>query len=81
MRGFDLKTGNFGLVTRDADGTWTKAVDNNINGKKKFVLGPWDPSYTLGAYGIDPSSHTAWAVINYNGEFAVAALNNSHCER
>jgi len=76
MHGFDLKTGDFGLVTRDADGTWTKAVDNNIGGKKKFVVGPWDPSYTLGTYGLDPSSHTAWAVINYNGEFAVANFDN-----
>ena len=28
--------------------------------------------YGLGAYGVDPASKTAWAVVNYNGEFAVA---------
>jgi hypothetical protein len=36
-----------------------------------FVLGPWNASYPLGVYGLDLSTHTAWAVINYNGEFAV----------
>ena len=76
LRSADLKNGDFGLATRDADGAWIKAVDNNIGGKKKFVLGPWNSSYTLGAYGLDPSSHTAWAVINYNSEFAVANFNN-----
>jgi hypothetical protein len=31
------------------------------------------PGYGLGTYGVDTKTKTAWAVINYNGEFAVAA--------
>jgi hypothetical protein len=60
-----LKTGGFGLATVDAKGNWVKAADS------KFVSGPWNPSYTLGTYGIDETTHTAWAIINYNGVFAV----------
>ena len=37
-----------------------------------FVLGPWKAKYGLGTYGIDPASHTAWAVVNYDGSFAVS---------
>lgn len=71
-----LKNGFFGLATQDDDGNWTNAVDMNFSGSKKFVMGPWDPSYKLGTYGFDPSTHTAWAVINYNSDFAVAGFND-----
>jgi hypothetical protein len=37
------------------------------------VLGPWNASYTLGTYGLDPATHTAWAILNYNGDFAVGS--------
>jgi hypothetical protein len=36
------------------------------------VLGPWNPIYKLGTYGIDPRTNTVWAVLNYNGQFATA---------
>jgi hypothetical protein len=71
-----LGDGLFGLATKDADGNWVNAVDKNIGGTKKFVFGAWDPSYGLGTYGFDPCTHTAWAVVNYNGDFAVAGFNN-----
>jgi len=71
-----LGEGMFGLATRDADGNWVNAVDENVGGAKKFVVGPWDPAYELGTYGVDPSTHTAWAVINYNNDFAVARFNH-----
>ena len=64
--------GAFGIAARDTDGNWVNAVDMNYEGTKRFVHGPGDPSYELGTYGVDPSSKTAWAVINYNGDFAVA---------
>ena len=48
-----LKSGAVGILARDADGKWRLAVDANHGGKKAFVLGPWDKSYGLGAYGID----------------------------
>jgi hypothetical protein len=71
-----LGQGTFGLAVRDAAGNWVNAVEKNIGGAKKFVMGPWDPSYELGTYGVDPGTHTAWAVINYNSDFAVARFNN-----
>ena len=67
-----LRSGTFGLATRRADGTWVNAVDGNTGGTKRFVAGPWDSGYALGTYGADPATHTAWAVINYNADFAVA---------
>ena len=56
----------------DANGAWVNAVNLNTGGTKKFVAGPWQFGYGLGTYGVDPVSKTAWAVINSNGEFAVA---------
>jgi hypothetical protein len=48
----------------------------NFGGAKKFVLGPWKSDYGLGTYGIDLKTHTAWAVINYNADFAVAGFRH-----
>jgi hypothetical protein len=48
-------------------------VDANIGGTKRFVSGPWDSRYELGAYGIDSVANTAWAVLNHAGDFAVRA--------
>ncbi len=70
-----LGQGLFGLATRDAEGSWVNAVDRNIGGTKKFVMGPWHPGYELGTYGVDPGTKTAWAVVNYNGDFAVARFS------
>ena len=66
---------SFGLATKDAYGNWVNAVDM-IQGtySKRFVLGPWNSSYDLGTYGIDASTNTAWAVINYNADFAVTSF-------
>jgi hypothetical protein len=72
VRSQRLDSGSFGLATKNADGKWINAVDKNFGGSRKFVAGPWDPSYGLGTYGVDPGTHTAWAVINYNGDFAVS---------
>ena len=70
-----VKRGELGLVTRDAYGTWVNAVDRNVGGVKKFVSGPWHAGYELGTYGMDPRTHTAWAVVNHEGDFAVAELS------
>ena len=69
---YSVGKGGFGIATKDANGNWVNAVDMNLGGTKKFVVGPWNSSYELGTYGVDPRAHTAWAVINYNGDFAVA---------
>jgi hypothetical protein len=72
-----LGHGGFGLVTRNANDDWTNAVDKNTGGTKKFVMGPWERGYELGTYGVDPRTHTAWAVINYNGDFAVSGFHHA----
>ena len=73
-----LGAGNIGIATY-VDGKWKNAVNENFGGKKRFVVGKYKPKYGLGTYGIDPSTKTAWAVINYNADFAVAGgINNFH---
>jgi hypothetical protein len=64
--------GGFGIASLDANGDWVNAVERNTGGTAKFVAGPWQSSYGLGTYGIDAGSKTVWAVINCNGQFAVA---------
>jgi hypothetical protein len=62
------------LSTKDASGNWVNAVDRNVGGRKRFILGSWKSAYPLGTYGVDPVTHTAWAVINTTAgpaEFAV----------
>jgi hypothetical protein len=70
-----LGRGRFGLATKDADGNWINAVDMIDGVTKRFVLGAWKPSYPLGTYGVDTRTKTAWAVINYDGDFAVARFD------
>jgi len=70
-----LGKGLLGLATEDENGEWVNAVDKNFGGTKKFILGPWKPGYKLGTYGVDPKTKTAWAVINYNADFAVARFD------
>ena len=60
------------LVAKNARGRWVKAVALNTGGTTTFVSGPWKSSYSLGTYGVDPHTHTAWAVVNHTGAFAVA---------
>jgi hypothetical protein len=69
--GRHLSDGTFGIATLDAGGNWINAVDANSGGVKQFVVGPWDPSYGFGTYGVDPKKKVAWAVINHDGQFAV----------
>lgn len=69
VRPSDLISGKFGLASRDADGSWVKAVDTNFGGTKTFKYGPWRSSYGLGTYGVDPASRAVWAVVNHDGDF------------
>jgi hypothetical protein len=65
----------FGLAVRDGSGHWFNAVDRIVGGAPKtFVNGPWNSTYGLGRYGVDPATHTVWAVINYTGDFAAASF-------
>jgi hypothetical protein len=65
-------SGKFGIATLNSRGAWVNAVDQNVGGTKRFVSGPWNSSYGLGTYGVDPATKTAWAVLNYNADFVVA---------
>jgi len=68
----ELESGRFGLAAPDVSGHWVNAVDVNHDGKKAFVVGPWNASYALGTFGVDPATHTAWAVMDHGGSFAAA---------
>ena len=68
VRPTDLGTG-FCLAAKDANGNWVNAADLNMGGTKKLVIGRWKSSHGLGTYGVDPSTHTVWAVLNRDGEF------------
>jgi len=65
-----LVSGNFGLAAVDSAGNLTSAVAQNVGGTPNFVFGPWNASYTLGTYGVDPDTNTVWAVVNHAGRFA-----------
>lgn len=65
-----LQRGTLRVATKNAAGDWIPAVSLNNSGIPAFVFGPWDASYGLGTYGVDVTSNTVWAVINYHGEFA-----------
>lgn len=67
-----LKDGKIGIATY-VDDEWVNAVDENFGeGEKNFVIGKYKPEYGLGTYGVDPKTKTAWAVLNYNADFAIA---------
>jgi hypothetical protein len=72
----NLGNGLLSLATRDKKGRWVNAMDMNFGGTNNFVSGPYQSAYALGTYGFDPGTHTAWAVINYNGDFAVVQYIN-----
>jgi hypothetical protein len=54
------------------DGTWASAV-TPTGATPTLVLGAYDPGsdFHPGDYGVDTATHTAWAVVNYAGDFAV----------
>ena len=65
------------LGMRDESGGWVNAVAVNHTGQTRAVDGPWQPGYSVGTYGVDPTTHTAWAVIDHDGEFAVVRLERA----
>jgi hypothetical protein len=67
--------GAIALSSKGKHGEWVNAVENNTGGAKKFVNGPWKTGYPLGSYGIDRKTKTAWAVLDHDGDFAVALLH------
>jgi hypothetical protein len=66
------RNGHLGIASKNADGTWANAADKNAGGSKRFVLGRYKSSHKLGTYGYDSGTRTCWAVLNYQGDFAVS---------
>ena len=56
-----------------ATGTWQNAIDGNYGTNVgTFHLGAWQTDdMTLGDWGVNTTNDTVWAVVNYNGDFAV----------
>lgn len=73
VRPTQLGTG-FCLAARNESGAWVNAVDLNQGGTKKLVIGRWKSGYALGTYGVDPATHTVWAVLNRDGEFVARTV-------
>lgn len=72
-----LAAGEIGIAGKDESGAWFNAVTLNYGGTAQFVTGAWNSSYTLGTYGLDLNAAggpTAWAVLDYAGEFAVTSF-------
>jgi hypothetical protein len=69
-----VRGGGVGLLSRDHRGEWVPAVQRNVGGTPRFILGAWEPRHDLGTYGIDPDLRTAWAVVNRGGDFAVGRV-------
>lgn len=68
----EIAAGTFGLATVQ-EGVWVNATSANSSGSVQFVEGAWSSDYTLGAWGVDTSSATVWAIIDYNGYFAAVS--------
>ena len=49
------------------------AVEGNSGGTPAMKLGAYNPAtdFVLGNWGVDIDANNVWAVLNYNGEFAV----------
>jgi hypothetical protein len=77
-----------GLSGSTSDDVWRLAVEGN-SGAPGALAGRYDASWSgfvashggvfnpitmLGAYGVDPASNSAWAVINHNSIFALSAV-------
>jgi hypothetical protein len=68
----EIGRSHFGIGSKDASGNWVNAVNLNTGGSKRFVVGPYNSrKHKLGTYGYNPKNKTCWAVINYDGDFAV----------
>ena len=67
-----LDLGSSGLAD-GAGSQWEPAVAGNFGSTNEhFVgVGAWDGDMTLGDYGVDVDTHTVWAVVNHNSQFAV----------
>jgi hypothetical protein len=69
------------MVALDGSGNWVKAVSLNRGGTEAFAAGAYSSeSFTLGSHGVNAAAGTAWAVVNFNGTFAVARFESREPE-
>jgi hypothetical protein len=76
----DVLRGKAGIAALNAEGEWVNAVKLNIgkdnNPRPDPVFGPYNPSeHGLGDWGMDPKTKSAWAVLDYNADFAIAGFD------
>jgi hypothetical protein len=68
---------NFGLrpdnIAGTADDQWQPAVLGNFSSDDDHFVGveAWNGDTTLGDWGVDVQTHTVWAVLDHNSDFAV----------
>ena len=60
-------------VIGTGDDQWELAAAGNFGSSNQHFagVGPWNGDMTLGDYGVDVQSHTVWAVLDRDGDFAV----------
>lgn len=58
----------------ELNGRWVVAAEASTEGMPTFVAGEWLAGYGIGTYGVDTAANEVWAVIDRNGQFAVAAV-------
>jgi hypothetical protein len=64
----ELTSGSFGLETLTG-GNWTPAGSHDLGDHPYNAA----ETYALGDCGFDSSTHTVWAVVNHDGQFAAGA--------
>ncbi len=77
--------GDDGILVWLDNGEWVNAINGNTGNTATAAMQDFDGSYsqflaafssaplsqTLGAYGYDASTESAWAVLNHNSDFAI----------
>jgi hypothetical protein len=59
-----------GGMASDSFLAWLDGSNNWVAAGSNFITGAWNSSYTLGDYGFDPSTSSAWAVVDFGGSFS-----------
>ena len=71
----DLNQGRMICInTQDLTGNWVNAVNFNNGGHSRFIYGAFNKAYPVGTYGVDTTTNTAWAMVNYDGDFTNFAV-------
>lgn len=65
-----------GVAGAQSTDSWKPASFGNFGGTTSHKSGAYDPltDFVLGNYGEDAASHTVWAVVNHDGQFAAAVI-------